>query len=178
MIHGSKVLLFLPRLERNDVSWQVCCTSRFCLLLLCSLQFLHSLLSQQDEMRHMCRGWLRPMQEAFQGVKVAQSSLLPSIRERLIGFLEAGIWALLTALQIRSLSWECRVCLGPFFWPDRPWSPLASTIVPQMHMCGWQVIQPSLNPTTTRIASWTETGQSPLLVVHSTNRQRVVQRRP
>ena len=43
----------------------VCCTSRFCLLLPCSLWLLRSLLSQQDEMRHMCRGWSRPMREAF-----------------------------------------------------------------------------------------------------------------
>ena len=51
----------------------------------------------------------------FQGIKVAPSGLFPSIRERPIGSLVAGIWALLTALQIRSLSWECLACLGPLF---------------------------------------------------------------
>ena len=56
---------FHARLKRNDVSWQVCCTWRFCLLLPCSLRLLRSLLSQQDEMRHMCRERSRPMREAF-----------------------------------------------------------------------------------------------------------------
>ena len=148
MIQGSKVLLFPRRLERNDVSWQVCCTSRFCLLLPCSLRLLRSLLCQQDEIRHTCQERSRPMREAFH-----VSKGFPSIRERPIGSLVAQISALLTALEIRSLIWECLVCLGPLFRQDRPWSPLASTIAPQMHMCGWQVIQPSLNPTATRFAS-------------------------
>ena len=35
------------------VSWQVCCTARFCLLLPCLLPLLRYLLSQQDEMQHI-----------------------------------------------------------------------------------------------------------------------------
>ena len=89
----------------------------------------------------------------FQGMRDAPSGLFPSDRERQIGSLVAGIWTLFTALQIRSLSWECLMCLWPLFWHDSPQSSLASTMAPQMHTCGWHVMQLSLNQTATRIAS-------------------------
>ena len=39
------------------------------------------------------------------------------------------------------------------FPQNSPCSPLASTVVSQMHMWGWHVVQPSLKPTATRTAS-------------------------
>ena len=60
-------------------------------LLPCSLRLLRYLLHRQDEMRHMHRERSRPMREGYHGIRVAPSGLFPSIRERPIGFLVAGI---------------------------------------------------------------------------------------
>ena len=150
MIQGSKLLLFPRRLERMMCrgkcavlgDFVCCCLVRCGSCALCCLSKMRYAAYVLGTVTSHARGFPR-----FQGIKVAPSGLFPSIRERSIGSLVGGIWALLTALQIRSLSLECLACLGPLFRHDRPWSPLASTIVPQMHMCGWQVIQPSLDPT-------------------------------
>ena len=114
----------------------------------------------------------------FQGMRDAPSGLFPSDRERPIGSLLAGIWALFTALQIRSLSWDCLMCLWPLFRHDSPWSSLASTMAPLMNTCGWHVMQASLNPTATWFASSDKRRPSLLMVARLASRRHVVLRRP
>ena len=89
----------------------------------------------------------------LKGMRDAPSGLFPSDRERPIGSLESGGESSNSSHQIWSLNSERLMCLGSLFRHDSPWSPLASTITPQMHTCGGHVMQPSLNPTATRIAS-------------------------
>ena len=67
--------------------------------------------------------------QRFHGMRVAPSGLIPSDREKPIGSLAAGILALLTALQIKSLSWECLLYIGQLFRHDSACCPLASTVV-------------------------------------------------
>ena len=88
-----------------------------------------------------------------QGTNVAPSGLLPSFLDNPIGFLLAGICAFLIARQIRSLSWEWRMWRGALLRHARLCRPLASTIVPQTHMCGWHIIVPRRKPVATRMAS-------------------------
>ena len=125
------------------------------MLLPCSQRLLRSLLPHKMRCAICVGDGYVPCERLprFQGIKAAPSGLFPWIRERPIGSVLADILDLLIVLKNKSLIWECLVCLGPLFRHDRPWSPLASIIAPQMHMYGWQVIQPSLNPTATRIAS-------------------------
>ena len=68
------------------------------------------------------------------GISVAPSGRFPSVRDRSIGSLVAGIWAFLTARQMMSFNCECRMCLVELFVQERPCSPLASTAVLQIHV--------------------------------------------
>ena len=56
----------------------------------------------------------------FQGMRDAPSGLFPSDSETPIDSLVAGILALFTAVQIKSLNWECLMCLGPLFRHGSP----------------------------------------------------------
>ena len=76
------------------------------------------------------------------GISVAPSGRFPSSRVRPRGSLTVGICAFLTTLQIRSFSYEWRICLGVLFLHESPWSPLAATLLPQMQVCGWHVTDP------------------------------------
>ena len=84
---------------------------------------------------------------------VAPSGLLPSLLDNPIGSLLAGICAFLIARQIRSLSWEWRMWRGTLLRNARLCRFLASTIVPQTHMCGWHIIVPRWKPVAIRMAS-------------------------
>ena len=87
------------------------------------------------------------------GISVAPSGRIPSVRDRPIGSLVAGMWVFFTARQIMSFNCEWRMCLREPFLQERPWSPLASTAVPQIQVCGWHVVDTNRYPTATRIAS-------------------------
>ena len=77
------------------------------------------------------------------GISVAPSGRFPSVRDRPIGSLVARMWPFVTARQMRSFNWECRMCLGELFLQERPFNPLASTALPQIHVWGWHVVDPN-----------------------------------
>ena len=137
--------------------WMKCCVVArllyFAILFVAAFALrLHSQQFRQCEMRHMYRERWRPMQWAFHVSREWEMLRLASFHGIVRDQLVAEIWALFTALQIRSLSVDYLMCHGPLFRHDSPWSPLALTIAPQMHTCCWHVMQPSLSPTATRIA--------------------------
>ena len=88
-----------------------------------------------------------------QSTRVAPSALFPSCLRRPIDSLLAGIWAFFTALQRMSLSCEWRMWRGVLLRHARPWSPLASTVAPHMHVWGWHKFVPMRIPAATRMAS-------------------------
>ena len=87
------------------------------------------------------------------GISVAPSGRFPCSRDRPRGSLPAGICAFLTALQIMSFSCEWRIWREMLNQLESSWSPLASTLLPQMQVCGWHVTDHKRYPTATRIAS-------------------------
>ena len=50
-------------------------------------------------------------------------------------------------------------------------------MTPQMHTCGWHVMQPSLNRLRHGLLRQTKVGKSPLVVAHLASRQHVLLRR-
>ena len=63
------------------------------------------------------------------GISVASSGRFPSVPDRPIGSLVAGISVLFTSRQMRLFNSEWRICPGELLLQERPWSPLASTAV-------------------------------------------------
>ena len=86
------------------------------------------------------------------GISVAPDGRFPSVRDRPIGSLVAGMWPFFKARQMRS-STASDDGRGELFLQERPWIPLASTAVPQIQVWGWHVVDPNRYPTATRIAA-------------------------